>query len=162
LLIECVKTIDLPFGKLERFDYDGDGNLDDVWEKTDGVDNVRIDTAELLDYTVRITYTCAGVCQGAFPGDGDTSFFFGLASRHDTALRDGSVSFDSTPSNEIVTLRVPNVPVTPAMEDYAFAWAHEASAASDSPSPFYSYDRAGGPITITQTSPGASKSSSAG
>ncbi len=151
---ECVREIAIPFGGIERLDYDGDGFDDDLWESTTGLGNVSIDSAELLDDTLVVTFAGSGVCQGALSGDGDSSYFFGVASRYDGAFKAADLDFHLAAPNESITVRAPDFPTTAAMEDYAFAWADQESAALYNPSSFYSYNRAGGGIQVQRSGVG--------
>ena len=151
---ECVREIAIPFGGIERFDYDGDGLTEDLWESTTGLGDVSIDSAELLDDTLVVTFAGSGVCQGAFPGDGDSSYFFGLASRYDGTLKDADLDFHLSTPNESIAVRAPDFPTTAAMQDYAFAWANQESTAVYTPSPLYSYNRAGGGIQVQRSGVG--------
>jgi len=151
---ECVREIAIPFGGIQPFDFDGDGLADDLWESTVGLGNVSIDSAELPDDTLVISFAGSGVCQGAFPGDGDSSYFFGVASRFDGAFKTADLDFHLSAPNESIIVRAPDFPTTAAMEDYAFAWANQESSALYNPSPLYSYNRAGGGIQVERTGVG--------
>jgi hypothetical protein len=78
--IVCVDSLSLDFGPIERLDYDLDGDLDHVWVTTGGgLGSVGPSSARRSGDRVTFRFQ-PGVCPGNAPGNGDTSYFFGLAS----------------------------------------------------------------------------------
>lgn len=156
LSLDCVTRIDIPFGKIMPLDYDGDGTAEDIGElnPNTSIGNVHIASAEQLDDTVRIHFAGSGVCQGAFSGGGDSSFFFVMASQSDTRFDTSEVDFVLASGQEDVAIRVPDVPETSVMEDYAFAWADQSSTGVYTPSLPYAYNRAGGGIEVERNGVG--------
>lgn len=100
----CVSSLKLDFGPIASLDYDRDGDADDVYVVTGGgLGSVAPSLADQTGDTVTFTFS-PPVCPGSRPGDGESSFFFGLAStnppRDDTAeaaftLDAGSVTPDT-------------------------------------------------------------------
>ncbi|MFC1569871.1 hypothetical protein ACFL4L_06515, partial [bacterium] len=71
-------TID--FGPITKLDYNGDGNIDDVWVTTvGGLGNITPNSAEVSGNQIIFEFS-PGVAAGSGPGNGDSSYFFGLAS----------------------------------------------------------------------------------
>ncbi len=63
-------------------DYNGDKQLDDVFVITKGgIGNVSLLSAVRDGPYIVFTFAGAGVGGGSAPGKGDSSFFFGLASK---------------------------------------------------------------------------------
>lgn len=76
----CVDSLSLDFGSIEQLDYDLDGDLDHIYVITaGGVGSVAPSSAKRDGDTVTFTFNPA-VCPGNSPGNGETSYFFGLAS----------------------------------------------------------------------------------
>lgn len=76
----CVSTLTVDFGPISRLDYDRDGRPDDVYVVTrGGLGSVAPSSASQRGRNVTFTFQ-PGVCPGSAPGNGETSFFFGLAS----------------------------------------------------------------------------------
>ncbi len=172
---DCVWDVAIPFGPIEPLDYDGDGELEHLYDLRlgGGAGNVRLLGASQEGDTVYLQFEAfdifLGVCQGNFPGDGDSSYFVGMASRYpDHKFAEAELDFWHAP-NERVEVRVPDLPSTRFMEDYAFAWAYDPTASSYTANPGtgflyrdYSYNRADGPITIERSGVGAYRVTFAG
>lgn len=104
LALPCVSQLSLDFGPVAAADYDGNGNTDQVYVVTSGgLGTIGLASAEQTGDRITFTFSSA-VCSGSAPGNGDTSFFFGLAStqppRHVTAeavptLGSGPLSLDA-------------------------------------------------------------------
>ncbi len=76
----CVDGLSLEFGPIEALDYDVDGDLDDVYVITaGGLGSVAPSSASRNGNRVTFSFN-PPVCPGNAPGNGETSFFFGLAS----------------------------------------------------------------------------------
>ncbi|MGD2116274.1 MAG: FG-GAP-like repeat-containing protein, partial [Acidobacteriota bacterium] len=107
--LPCIFELSLDFGPVTALDYDGSGNPDQVFVVTaGGLGSVGPASAEQTGGTVTFTFA-PPVCAGSYPGGGETSYFFGLAStrapRHVNAqIRDtlgGTATLDA---------RVPEAP----------------------------------------------------
>jgi hypothetical protein len=104
--VVCVRSLSLPFGPIHRLDYDGDGNLDDVYVvTTGGLGTVAPSAASQSSGQVTFTFQ-PGVCPGNAPGNGETSFFFGLASDQAAVPVTATVTFDDG-STKTVNARSP-------------------------------------------------------
>ncbi|MCC5907320.1 MAG: DUF285 domain-containing protein [Balneolaceae bacterium] len=80
----CVKTLSVDFGPVEQLDYNGDGTLDHVFVGTEGgLGSVVPESAEQEGSLITFTFEGQGVCPGRGRTDGETSYFFGLASEND-------------------------------------------------------------------------------
>ncbi len=79
LSMACITRVRLAFGPVAPVDYDGDGNTDQVFVATSGgLGTVGLASAEQTLSTITFTFS-SPVCSGSSPGNGQTSFFFGLA-----------------------------------------------------------------------------------
>lgn len=77
----CVTRLTLEFGPVERLDYDSDGELDSVFVvRTGGIGTVGPSAAEKNGGSLVFHFANA-VCSGASVGAGDSSYFFGVASK---------------------------------------------------------------------------------
>jgi len=77
----CVKTLSVDFGPVEKLDYNGDGALNDVFVGTEGgLGSVVPESAEQEGSLITFTFEGQGVCPGRGRTEGETSYFFGLAS----------------------------------------------------------------------------------
>lgn len=77
----CVHSLKLDFGAIEPLDYNRDGRPDDVYVVTGGgLGSVAPSSADQTGGTVRFEFKPA-VCPGNRVGGGETSFFFGMASK---------------------------------------------------------------------------------
>lgn len=82
LNIACATSFSIDFGTVSPLDYNGDGNPDDIFVvTTGGLGNVAPTTVTRSGDTLTFTFS-PGVCAGNAPGNGDSSFFFGLASAY--------------------------------------------------------------------------------
>lgn len=80
LALPCVSQLSLDFGPVAAVDYDGNGNDDQVYVVTaGGLGTIGLASAEQTGDRITFTFS-SPVCSGSAPGNGDTSFFFGLAS----------------------------------------------------------------------------------
>jgi hypothetical protein len=112
LNIPCLSSLSLAFGSVSVLDYDADGVADDqVFVITaGGLGNVAPSSATKVGSTVTFNFSTP-ICAGGSPGNGDSSYFIGLASfgapKHVTAsLTDtgGPVySVDARAPKQIVT-----------------------------------------------------------
>jgi len=99
--IVCVRRLSLDFGQIERLDYDGDGDLDHVYVVTSGgLGTVAPSSASRSGGRVTFTFQ-PGVCPGNAPGNGQTSFFFGLASSDPAGPVEATVGFDDGTSTTV-------------------------------------------------------------
>lgn len=95
--IVCVDELRVPFGPVETLDYDADGRDDQVYVVTrGGLGSVRPSSADSSGGIVTFRFS-PPVCAGSRPGGGETSFFFGLASRHAPRDIEATVGFNSGP-----------------------------------------------------------------
>ena len=80
LNIACAVSLDIDFGAVAALDYDGDGNPEHVYVVTSGgLGSVPLASAVQTGDQITFSFS-PGVCAGASPGNGESSFFFGLAS----------------------------------------------------------------------------------
>ena len=96
----CVTNLRIDFGPITPLDYNGDQTPDDVFVIVKGgLGNVRPAAADLAGDTLTLMFD-PPVCVGSRAEDGDSSFFFGLASTeppHDvTAYLAGTLGLDET------------------------------------------------------------------
>lgn len=92
--VVCVDELRVDFGPVESLDYDGDGRAEQVYVVTrGGLGSVRPSSAEQTGGVVTFRFQ-PGVCPGNRAGDGDTSFFFGLASEQPPTTVSAQVGFD--------------------------------------------------------------------
>ncbi len=78
--IPCVTSFSIEFGPVVPLNYDGIGVADDVFVVTaGGLGTVGPVLADQVGDAITFTFDPA-VCPGSFPGDGETTFFFGLTS----------------------------------------------------------------------------------
>jgi hypothetical protein len=79
--IPCISSMKIEFGPVvSTLDYDGDGEADQVYVITSGgLGSIGLASAEKEDNTITFTFS-APVCAGGHPGDGQSTFFFGLVS----------------------------------------------------------------------------------
>ena len=78
--IACAVSFSIDFGPVTALDYDGDGNLDDAYVVTGGgLGTVALSSVLISGNRVTFSFS-SGVCAGSSAGNGDSSFFFGLAS----------------------------------------------------------------------------------
>jgi hypothetical protein len=84
----CVSELRVPFGPIVPIDYDDDGNLDDVYVVTEGgLGTVLPSAATRVGVNIIFSFDPA-VCSGVGGSEGETTFFFGLASaRSDRAVK---------------------------------------------------------------------------
>ncbi|MFK7805835.1 MAG: S8 family serine peptidase [Anaerolineae bacterium] len=76
----CITTFSIPFGPIVPLNYTAIGGVDDVYVITrGGIGNVEPASATQTGDTVTFTFAPA-ICAGSSPGNGDSSFFFGLTS----------------------------------------------------------------------------------
>ena len=89
----CVNRLTLDFGPIERLDYNRDGRPDDVYVVTrGGLGTVAPSSATQSGRNVTFNFS-PGVCPGNAPGNGETSYFFGLASQQTARPIVASVRF---------------------------------------------------------------------
>ena len=79
--IPCLSSMSIEFGPVvSTLDYNGDGEADQVYVITSGgLGSIGLASAEKEDNTITFTFS-APVCAGGHPGDGQSTFFFGLVS----------------------------------------------------------------------------------
>jgi len=76
----CVSALKIEFGPISKFHYKTGGPPADVFVVTSGgLGNVGLASADQTGDVITFNFKNPGVCPGASPGKGDTSFFFGLA-----------------------------------------------------------------------------------
>lgn len=81
--IPAITRLKVSFGPHVKLDYDKDGKLDDVFVITKGgLGNVTLASAVRSGNDIIFTFAGSGVGGGSAPGKGDSSFFFGIASKY--------------------------------------------------------------------------------
>jgi hypothetical protein len=84
LHIPCLESLSLDFGPIVRtLDFDGNGEKgDEVFVVTrGGLGSIGLASAEKSGKTITFRFSDS-VCAGGRPGDGESTFFFGLVSTH--------------------------------------------------------------------------------
>ncbi len=90
--LPCIHQMQIDFGAISQLDYDGDATLDDVFVGTGGgTGSVAPSSADKTGSTLTFNFS-PGVCAGSSPGNGESSFFFGLASTAPPALTTATLS----------------------------------------------------------------------
>ena len=81
-IVPCVKELRIPFGPVALVDYDGNGDKDQVFIVTQGgLGSVK--PSSVVQTGNQITFTfLPPVCGSITPGNGQTTFFIGLASKN--------------------------------------------------------------------------------
>jgi hypothetical protein len=79
LNIPCVQALRVDFGPVASFQYDGVGSTDQIYVRTSGIGSIGLSSANKVGDEITFTFSTP-VCAGSSPGNGATSFFFGLAS----------------------------------------------------------------------------------
>lgn len=93
----CVKSLSLDFGPITRLDYDQDGDLDHVYVVTSGgLGTVGLQSAKRNGDRVTFRFE-PGLCPGNAPGNGVTSYFFGLASPDPPHPVSATIEFNAGP-----------------------------------------------------------------
>ena len=78
--LPCVNTFTIDFGPVAQLDYDDDGTPEHIFVVTSGGLGSVAPSSASQDGRI-ITFNFApGVCAGSAPGNGQSSFFFGLTS----------------------------------------------------------------------------------
>lgn len=96
----CVSSMSVSFGPVTPLDYNRDQRPDDLFVVVKGgIGSVRPASADLTGDMLTVRFNPA-VCVGASTGNGDSSFFFGMASTQPpqdvTARVQGSLGLDET------------------------------------------------------------------
>lgn len=105
--IACAVSFSIDFGPVSALDYDGNGVSEHVFVVTSGgLGNVAPTTVTKLGNTLTFKFA-PGVCAGSAPGNGDSSFFFGLASTFASHDVQAKVE-DNKGNNYILDVRAPN------------------------------------------------------
>lgn len=78
--LPCINQFSIDFGPVAPLDYNDDGNDDDVWVvSSGGLGTVAPMSAEKTGDSITFSFT-PPVCAGSSPGNGESSYFFGLTS----------------------------------------------------------------------------------
>ena len=81
LAIGAITALRVEFGPDQRFDFNGDGRPDDVFVVTGGgLGNKGLTSAVRSGAAITFNFAGGGIAQGAAPGRGDSSYFFGVVS----------------------------------------------------------------------------------
>jgi len=92
--IVCVRSLSLDFGPVHPLDYDSDGFTEDVYIVISGGLGTVAPSA-VSQSNGRVTFTFQpGVCPGNAPGNGETSYFFGLGSNSPASPVIATLTFD--------------------------------------------------------------------
>jgi len=79
--VPCVTSMTIDFGPIKSMDYDGDGQLDQVFVATQGgLGTIAPVSATQVGTKVTLVFS-PGVCAGAMPGGGKSSYFIGMTSK---------------------------------------------------------------------------------
>ena len=80
--IPYITSLRINFGPHEKFDFNGDSRLDDVYVVTSGgLGNIGVSSARRSGNTITLNFN-PPVAGGASAGRGDSTFFIGIVSRH--------------------------------------------------------------------------------
>lgn len=78
--LPCIDQFTIDFGPVVPLDYNDDGSSDDVWVVTaGGLGTVAPSSAHKVGDTITFSFN-PPVCAGASPGNGESSYFFGVTS----------------------------------------------------------------------------------
>lgn len=78
--LPCVHSLKIEFGPVKALDYNGDGNPDQVFVVTGGgLGSVAPSAADKVGNFITFSFN-PPVCAGSSPGNGQSSYFFGLTS----------------------------------------------------------------------------------
>lgn len=78
--VSCINRFSIDFGPVSPLDYDDDGNPDDVYVVTSGgLGSVAPSSADKVGDTISFSFS-PPVCAGGSPGNGESSYFFGVTS----------------------------------------------------------------------------------
>ena len=78
--VPCVTSMTIDFGPVKQLDYNSDGQLDQVFVATQGgVGTVAPVSATQVGTKVTFVFS-PGVCAGAMPGGGKSTYFIGMTS----------------------------------------------------------------------------------
>ena len=81
-IVPCVKELRIPFGPVALVDYDGNGDKDQVFIVTQGgLGSVKPSSVVQTGDQIAFTFL-PPVCGSITPGQGQTTFFIGLASKN--------------------------------------------------------------------------------
>jgi hypothetical protein len=109
--LPCVNQMRVGFGPVVPLDYDGDGTPDDVFVGTGGgLGTVAPTSADKVGDTITFHFS-PGVCAGSSPGNGQSSFFFGLASSNAPAVTTATLA-DTLGDSVTLEARAPQLAAT--------------------------------------------------
>ena len=78
--LPCVNSLKIEFGPVKALDYNSDGTLDHVFVVTGGgLGSVAPSAADKVGNNITFSFS-PPVCAGSSPGNGQSSYFFGLTS----------------------------------------------------------------------------------
>ncbi len=84
--VSCIDWMKIDFGEVASLDFNGDSRPDQVFVVTGGgIGTVGIASAIQTASNIRFNFT-SPICGGSAPGKGDSSFFWGLASKQPPEL----------------------------------------------------------------------------
>lgn len=107
--VACVFRMQLEFGPIAQLDYNGDGSADDIFVVSKGgVGNIAPPAAEQIGNVVYI-YFDPGLCSSRQESGGDSSYFFGMASKE--PYQDVTADLLGSPGlHETLDARAPGIP----------------------------------------------------
>lgn len=105
--IACAVSFTIDFGPVSALDYDGNGMSEHVFVITGGGLGSVVPTTVTKSGDTLIFEFAPGVCAGSTPGNGDSSFFFGLASTFASHDVQANVK-DNNGNNYVLDARAPN------------------------------------------------------
>lgn len=109
--LPCVSRMRIGFGPVVQLDYDGDGTPDDVFVGTGGgLGSVAPASADKVGNTITFNFS-PGVCAGSSPGNGESSFFVGLASSNAPAMTTATLE-DNLGGSVTLEARAPQLAAT--------------------------------------------------
>lgn len=106
--IVCISSFKIVFGPVESLDFDGNGSNEEVYVvTTGGMGNIAPTSVDVAGDTLTFNFS-PGIYVGNAPGNGDSSFFFGIVSSYPAHLVTSEIHAGGTDYN--LEARAPSHP----------------------------------------------------